>query len=100
MPVTFFASGARGVKVTCTPISRRSFLPHLTLLSLIIGFSFAMAGDRYGQRKSFEEAEVNAVGIEYVRVGLRPDADAAGVRALLAKYVVSNGMQSGPRIGI
>ena len=32
----------------------------LTLLALIIGFSFSMAVSRYDQRKNFEEAEANA----------------------------------------
>ena len=35
----------------------------LTLLGLIIGFSFAMAISRYDQRKGLEEAEANAIGI-------------------------------------
>ena len=34
----------------------------LTLLGLIIGFSFSMAISRYDQRKNYEEAEANAVG--------------------------------------
>jgi hypothetical protein len=42
----------------------------LTLLGLIIGFSFSMAVSRYDLRKSYEEAEANAIGTEYVRVGL------------------------------
>jgi hypothetical protein len=32
----------------------------LTLLALIIGFSFSMAVSRYDQRKNCEEAEANA----------------------------------------
>jgi hypothetical protein len=59
----------------------------LTLLGLIIGFSFSMAIGRYDQRKSYEEAEANAIGTEYVRAGLLPAADAATVRALLGKYL-------------
>jgi hypothetical protein len=34
----------------------------LTLLSLLIGFSFSMAANRYDQRKNLEEAEANAIG--------------------------------------
>ena len=34
----------------------------LTLLALIIGFSFSMAVSRYDQRKNYEEAEANAIG--------------------------------------
>ncbi len=59
----------------------------LTLLALIIGFSFSMAVSRYDQRKNYEEAEANAIGTEYVRAGLLPAADASKVRDLLANYV-------------
>src|SRR5271168_5314147 len=59
----------------------------LTLLGLIIGFSFSMAISRYDQRKSYEEAEANAIGTEYVRADLLPAADAAKVRALLKDYL-------------
>lgn len=59
----------------------------LTLLALIIGFSFSMAISRYDQRKNYEEAEANAIGTEYVRADLLPAADAAKVRALLGAYL-------------
>ncbi len=49
----------------------------LTLLALIIGFSFSMAVSRYDQRKNYEEEEANAIGTEYVRADLLPAADAA-----------------------
>jgi hypothetical protein len=59
----------------------------LTLLGLIIGFSFSMAVSRYDQRKNYEEAEANAIGTEYVRADLLPAADAAKVRSLLKSYL-------------
>ena len=59
----------------------------LTLLGLIIGFSFSMAISRYDQRKNYEEAEANAIGTEYVRAGLLPAADAARVRGQLRRYL-------------
>lgn len=59
----------------------------LTLLGLIIGFSFSMATSRYDQRKSHEAAEANALGTEYVRAELLPAADGAKVRALLKRYL-------------
>jgi hypothetical protein len=59
----------------------------LTLLALLIGFSFSMAISRYDQRKNYEEAEANAIGTEYVRAGLLPPADATTVRALLSHYL-------------
>jgi len=59
----------------------------LTLLGLIIGFSFSMATSRYDQRKNLEEAEANAIGTEFVRADLLPTADGAKVRALLTTYL-------------
>jgi len=59
----------------------------LTLLALIIGFSFSMAVTRYDQRKNFEEAEANAIGTEYARADLLPPKDAKDVRELLKRYV-------------
>jgi hypothetical protein len=58
----------------------------LTLLGLIIGFSFSMATARYDLRKSYEEAEANAIGTEYVRADLLPAAEGAQVRSLLKQY--------------
>ena len=59
----------------------------LTLLALIIGFTFSMAVSRYDQRKNFEEQEANAIGTEYVRADFLPEADASKVRALLSSYL-------------
>jgi hypothetical protein len=59
----------------------------LTLLGLIIGFSFSMAISRYDQRKNYEEAEANAIGTEYLRADLLPSADRSNVRALLRNYL-------------
>jgi hypothetical protein len=58
----------------------------LTLLGLIIGFTFSMAVGRYDQRKNLEEEEANAIGTEYLRASLLPAADAAKVKALLVRY--------------
>src|SRR5580765_5062534 len=60
---------------------------NLTLLGLLIGFSFSMAVSRYDQRKNYEEAEANAIGTEYVRADLLPVGDADKVRALLKNYL-------------
>jgi hypothetical protein len=59
----------------------------LTLLGLLIGFTFSMAASRYDQRKNLEEAEANAIGTEYVRVDVLPAADAAKARDQLKKYL-------------
>jgi len=59
----------------------------LTLLGLIIAFSFSMAVSRYDQRKNYEEAEANAIGTEYLRVELLPPAAAQEVQGLLRRYL-------------
>src|SRR5205807_4050258 len=59
----------------------------LTLLGLLIGFSFSMAISRYDQRKNYEEAEANAIGTEYVRADFLPPDDAAKVHDLLIRYL-------------
>jgi len=59
----------------------------LTLLGLIIGFTFSMAVSRYDQRKNYEEQEANAIGTEYARADLFPPGDAGKVRALLKSYL-------------
>jgi hypothetical protein len=59
----------------------------LTLLGLIVGFSFAMAINRYDQRKTLEEAEANAIGTAYVRADLMPESPAAAVRSTLKRYL-------------
>src|SRR5258705_10498159 len=58
----------------------------LTLLALIIGFSFSMATNRYDQRKNFE-GEANAIETEILRADLLPPAAAANVRKLLGLYL-------------
>src|SRR5262249_18445144 len=59
----------------------------LTLVGLIIGFTFSMAITRYNQRKDYEEAEDNAIRTEFARAGLLPAADQARVRELLRIYL-------------
>jgi len=59
----------------------------LTLLGLLIGFTFSMAVNRYDQRKNYEEQEANAIGTEYVRADLLPAENATRVRALLKSYL-------------
>src|SRR5215469_3344570 len=59
----------------------------LTLLALIVGFSFSMAVSRYDQRKTLEEAEANAIGTEYLRADLLPGDGGPRTRELLKKYI-------------
>jgi hypothetical protein len=64
-------------RASASPESREDFgvvlAATLTLLRLIIGFTFSMAISRYDQRKNYEEAEANAIGTEYLRADLLPD---------------------------
>jgi hypothetical protein len=59
----------------------------LTLLALIIGFTFSMAVTRYDQRNMLEEAEANAIGTEYLRADLLPGESGSRARDLLRKYL-------------
>ena len=59
----------------------------MTLLALIIGFSFSIASSRYDQRKNLEESEASAIGTEYVRADFLPVGDATRVRSLLRNYL-------------
>jgi len=59
----------------------------ITILALIIGFSFSAALDRYNQRKSYEQEEASAISSEYALAGLLPQADAEQMRALLVRYI-------------
>jgi len=59
----------------------------LTMLGLLIGFSFSMAITRYDLRKNYEAAEANAIGTEYLRADLLPAPSAEAVRAELRNYL-------------
>ena len=59
----------------------------LTLLALIIGFTFSMAINRHDQREIFEEGEANAIGTEFLRADLLPPNAAAATKGLLLQYV-------------
>jgi hypothetical protein len=59
----------------------------LTLLGLIIGFSFSMAISRYDLRKANERVEANAISTEYLRADLLPAADGERVKTLLRDYL-------------
>ena len=59
----------------------------LTLLGLIIGFSFSMATTRYDQRKLYEEEEANAIGTEYVRLDFLPRDQSGVAKQLMLQYL-------------
>jgi hypothetical protein len=59
----------------------------LTLLGLLIGFTFSMAINRYDQRKNYEEEEANAIGTEYVRVDFLTEPARTNVKRMLVEYL-------------
>nr|WP_216199945.1 hypothetical protein [Polynucleobacter sp. UK-Mo-2m-Kol15] len=59
----------------------------LTLLGLIIGFTFSMAIARYDLRQTYEEAEANAIGTEFLRADLLPSKTAESIKELLNEYL-------------
>jgi hypothetical protein len=59
----------------------------LTLLGLIVGFTFSMAVSRYDQRKNLEEEEANAIGTEYARADLLPASEAVSLGNALKSYL-------------
>lgn len=81
---------AAGHRHTIADESREDFnviqAATLTLLGLIIGFTFSMALSRYDQRKNLEEEEANAIGTAYLRADLLPESDAAKVKGILRDY--------------
>ncbi len=58
----------------------------LTLLGLVIGFSFSMAIARYELRNDHEGSEANAIKTAYLRADLLPQEDAIRLRMLLRQY--------------
>lgn len=59
----------------------------LTLLGLLIGFSFSMAINRYDHRNSAEEVEADAIDTAYLRAELLPPEAAARARTVLKSYL-------------
>ena len=59
----------------------------LTLLALLIGFTFSMAIDRHDLRETLEEGEANAIGTEYLRADLLPPKASQATKDLLLQYL-------------
>jgi len=59
----------------------------LGLLGLLLGFTFAMAVNRYDLRRELVLKEANAIGTTWLRASLLPEAHQAPVRDLLRRYV-------------
>lgn len=58
----------------------------LSLLGLVIGFSFAMATNRFEASVDSEHREAQAINLAHRSADLLPQADAARVKALIARY--------------
>jgi hypothetical protein len=57
------------------------------LLSLLLGFTLAMALSRFDQRQQLLVDEANAIGTAMLRVEMLPDSGRGKMLALLCKYV-------------
>lgn len=83
------------------PLAREDFrtvlAACLTLLGLIVGFSFSMAVSRYDLRQHAESAEAEAIGIEYLRADLLPRSEAETTQRLLRIYLTQRILFFGAR---
>lgn len=59
----------------------------ITLLSLMLGFTFALSESRYESRRELVIDESNAIGTTYLRSQTLPEPVASDVRNLLRKYL-------------
>lgn len=59
----------------------------LGLMSLLLGFTYAMAVQRYDLRKKTVVDEANAIGTAFLRASFLPDASRAESENLLRRYV-------------
>ena len=59
----------------------------LTLLGLLLGFSFAMAVARHDSRRDLVVQEANSLSTTALRARLLPEPHAANIRRLLREYV-------------
>jgi hypothetical protein len=61
----------------------------LTLLGLLLAFTFGLAASRFDARRQMVVQEANAVGTTYLRAGLLPGDRTVAIRDLLASYADS-----------
>ena len=59
----------------------------LSILGLLIGFTFSMAVSRYDMRKNYEEEEANAIGTEWLRADLLSAEEASDTKKLMRQYL-------------
>ena len=61
----------------------------LGLLALLIGFTFAVALDRYATRRDLVIAEANSIEVSWLRADLLGGSDGAALKAMLSDYARS-----------
>jgi hypothetical protein len=59
----------------------------VTLLGLLLGFTFSGAGSRFDARRNLVVQETNAIGSAWLRIDLLPEARQPQVKDLFRKYV-------------
>jgi hypothetical protein len=59
----------------------------LGLLSLLLGFTYALAADRHDARTGLQVSEANAIDTAYMRAGLVSDPSRSELRLILRQYV-------------
>jgi FtsH-binding integral membrane protein len=59
----------------------------VTLLGLLLGFTFSGAGARFDVRRNLVVQETNAIGTAWLRIDLLPEARQQQVKELFRKYV-------------
>jgi hypothetical protein len=59
----------------------------LGLLSLLLGFTYALAADRHDARTELQVREANALGTAYLRAGLVTDPSRSELRESIRQYV-------------
>jgi hypothetical protein len=63
----------------------------LTLLSLLLGFTYAMSEGRYETRRQLVVEEANAIGTTYLRAKALPEPRSSEIQKLLRQYTALRG---------
>lgn len=58
----------------------------MTLLALLLGFTYSMSAARFEQRRQLVIEEANAIGTTYLRVGTLPEPRSSEIQELLRRY--------------
>lgn len=61
--------------------------PVLTLIGLLLAFSFSLAGDRFALRRAAAVQEANSIGTFWLRTSLVPEPTGRELRARVRRYV-------------